>query len=448
MPAPLSMLDTADVRRDMTVATALKRFGLSDRLVRRTPLYYGTATRLLRTFDTREEPGNHRWIEERLENMLAAARRTPYGRAIGAPGALTEWPILEKESVRLDPAKFLQGTARFSTAASTSGTTGTPLQLRRSLASVAYEQAVIDRCVSSVGVDPTRCRAAVLRGDDIKSTADRAPPYWRLANGGQRLLFSSNHLNADTVGHFVGALREYAPEVIFAYPTVLDSLCALMADRGDRLEVPVAVCSSEMMTRATAERAAAVLGTRVLDYYGQAERVAFASGNPLEGYRFLPSYSVNELLPKSADAEGSVHEIIGTGLWNEAMPLVRYRTGDYVRLAPGADAQAVARGAQTFLGIIGREDEVLAGPAGARLTGIDHIPRGVPGVIRAQFIQESLQHVRLLVITDSQFDEHARRLLLEHAALKLPPGMQVSIEPTNELIRNRSGKAPLVIRHV
>lgn len=434
------------------LVSKLKRFGLSDVFVRRNPVYYARAARVIRAFEAppaeRSSRWTDEWIDTRLRKMLNVASRTRYGQRVGAPLTLADWPILEKDAIRERPDDFVAGPDLLSVGASTSGTSGTPLRLRRSLASVAYEQAVIDRCVERMSISPMQCRGAVLRGDDLKPMTDREPPFWRLANGGRRLLFSSNHLDAASVAAFVEALRDYAPDVLFAYPTVLDSLCALMLERNLRLNIPVTVCSSEVLTRTTAQLAAQALGTHLLDYYGQAERVGFASGNPIDGYRFHRCYSVNELEWVEDDAEGAVYELIGTGLWNEAMPLVRYRTGDRVRIRPGTDPREVARGTETFLGIIGRNDDVLMGPGGARLTGIDHIPRGVPGVIRAQFIQESLSSVRLLVIAAPDFSDHSRRLLLEHAALKLPPSMQLSIVLTNELVRNRSGKAPLVIRQL
>lgn len=429
----------------MALAASIKRFGLADVLVRRNPVLYARAARSIRAL---ESESRRNWLDERLAATLRAAGRTAYGRSVGAPGALAEWPVLEKQRIRERPGDFINGSALLSIGASTSGTSGTPLQLRRSLASVAYEQAVIDRCLERVGVDPARCRGAVLRGDDLKPPSDRQPPFWKLANGGRRLLFSSNHLDRDTIDDFIGALRSYSPDVLFAYPTVLDSLCALMIERGETLKIPVTVCSSETLTRATCDAAAAALGTRILDYYGQAERVAFASGNPVEGYRFHAGYSVNELHLLEEDAEGAVYELIATGLSNELMPLVRYRTGDKVRLAKGSDPVAVARAEAPFPGIIGRSDDVLISPSGARLTGIDHIPRGVHGVIRAQFIQESPTQVRLLIIPADNFDERSRQLLLEHAAMKLPPQMQLTIELTTQLVRNASGKAPLVVRRL
>jgi len=51
------------------------------------------------------------------------------------------------------------------------------------------------------------------------------------------------------------------------------------------------------------------------------------------------------------------------------------------------------------------------------------------------------------VIPAPGFNEECRRLLLQQASLKLPPSMTIHIETTTQLVRNRAGKVPLVIRH-
>ncbi|MGH8229803.1 MAG: hypothetical protein ACREU3_18190, partial [Steroidobacteraceae bacterium] len=117
-----------------------------------------------------------------------------------------------------------------------------------------------------------------------------------------------------------------------------------------------------------------------------------------------------------------------------------------IRLRKGANAAAVATGREPFLGILGRNGDYLIAPTGARLMGIDHIPRDVPRVLRAQFVQESPGLVRLLIVAAPGFDEESRQLLLRHARQKLPPSMSVRIETATALERDRSGKAPLVVR--
>lgn len=426
----------------------LKRIGLSDRLLRRHPLYYPRARRDLQEFDGLGTEARRHWQHQRLRRLIAAAGESDYGRQLGSPRFLGDWPVLEKEAVRAHPEAFLTGRGWLSAPASTSGTTGTPLTLRRSLASIAFEQAVLDRLVATTGLDAVTCRGAVLRGDDIKSPADRQPPYWRLANGARRLIFSSNHLDGQTVDSFVNALRRYAPRVIFAYPTVLESLCSLMIERGLELPLPLAICGSEVLTRETCALARQALGARVISYYGQAERVAWAEGDPESGYRFLPSYGVTELRFVETVAGEEVYEVIGTGLWNHAMPLARYLTGDRIRLRRGGSAAAVEEGREAFADILGRSGEYILSPSGARLLGIDHIPRDVPHVVRAQFIQESADSVTLLIVPAPGFNDACRRLLLEHASRKLPPSMRLRIETTSRLVRNPAGKAPLVVRQV
>ena len=426
----------------------LKRLDFSDRLLRRHPLYYPRARRELDAYERLDQEARRDWQHQAVRRLLQAAGRSEYGRKLGSPRYLGDWPILEKDAVREHPQSLLTGVGLITAPASTSGTTGTPLSLRRSVASVAFEQAVLDGLVARAGVDPARCRGAVLRGDDVKSPADCSPPFWRLANGGRRLVFSSNHLDAQTLGAFIEALRGYGPQVLFAYPTVLESLCTLMLARGLTLPVPLTVCGSEVLTGETCELARQALGTRVISYYGQAERVAWADGDPAQGYRFLPSYGVVELRFVESQADGDIYDVIGTGLWNHAMPLVRYLTGDRIRLRAGASAAAVAEGRESFPDILGRSGDYILAPSGARLLGIDHIPRDVPHVVRAQFVQEAADTVTLLILPAPGFDDECRRLLLEHARLKLPPSMTLRIETTDRLVRNRAGKAPLVIRQV
>ena len=91
------------------------------------------------------------------------------------------------------------------------------------------------------------------------------------------------------------------------------------------------------------ELARDTLGCELLDYYGQAERVAFAYATEPREYRFLPGYAHVEFQPDAREERRHVlYEIVGTTLWNHAMPLLRYRTGDLMQAA-GLVGRARAR---------------------------------------------------------------------------------------------------------
>jgi phenylacetate-CoA ligase len=432
----------------MSVAAHMKRLRVGDVLVRRNPIWYGRA---LRRFDALERASldeRRACTERRLAKVLSAARETEWGRRVGAPRAFHDWPVLEKDEVRDDSDAFVRGSKRFAATADTSGTTGLPLSVWRSFESVVIEQAAIDRLLRRVDVDAHDYRAAILRGDDIKDPADRAPPFWLVAGGGRRLVFSSNHLNHETVGAFADALARFRPAVLHAYPTILESLCLLLQEAGRTVRIPVTICSSETLAETTWRLAVTTLTTRMVDYYGLAERVSVAYAYAPHEYRFLPGYAYNELMPYARDEDSEIYELVATGLWNTKMPLVRFRTGDLIRASRGTNLDDISYGVARFAEIIGRTSDYLVAPDGARLMGIDHIPRGIKNVLRMQVIQERPDLVRLLVRPTSGFGDADRAAILVNAAKKLPPPIQVSLEVTSELERSAAGKVPFVIRRM
>jgi phenylacetate-CoA ligase len=424
-----------------------KRLVAGETLVRRNPLWYPRAARIFARLAAAplEERRGFTW--RRLARVLAAAARTPYGRRAGAT-AIDAWPLLDPATVRESPCDVVRAT-RFALPAATGGTTGVPLPLWRSLRSVAIEQAAIDHVLRGHGIDPSRARVAVLRGDDVKDPADRAPPYWVDVQRGRRRVFSSNHLARDTAPAFAEALGEFRADWWWVYPTSLEALVRLAGEASLGLRVPLVLSSSEVLALGVRETAARALGAVVVDTYGQAERVAFAWSDAPGVYRFLPGYAHVELLPRPDAGEGWRYEIVGTPLWNECMPLVRYRTGDLIETpAPLDEAarEALALGLLPFAGVIGRDGDILVAPDGTRLTGIDHFHRGVERIRRIQVVHESPLRVRIRVIRAPGFGDEDRASLLANARRKLPPSMQVEVEFVEALERTPHGKTPFVIR--
>jgi phenylacetate-CoA ligase len=430
----------------------MKRHVVGPTLIRRNPFYYGKARSVLDDVERQDLAQRRAWSDAALERTLQVARRTAYGRKVNGGTTLDSWPLLEKESLRDGQDAFITGNRWLSAPASTGGTTGIPLSLVRSLSGVVFEQACQDRLIEQLGADP-RGRVAILRGDNIKDPSDLKPPHWIKANGGRSLIFSSNVLNHETVRDYARALREFSPTLLCAYPTSLECLCRLLQQHGEQVSIPSVLTSSEVLKREAWLLARETLGCNLADYYGQAERVAFAYAFEPRAYRFLPSYGHVELRPfasnQIADAgQGGLYEIIGTTFWNRLMPLVRYRTGDLVRLPEHwreREIEEVTLGLRSFSGVLGREQEILVCPKGVRLTGIDQIPRDVKHILRIQVIQENLNEVRILVLPAAGYSERDAAQLLENARAKVPDSMQLRIEAVQWLERTPRGKTPLVI---
>jgi phenylacetate-CoA ligase len=431
-----------------TFVNRLKTLRLGDAAIRRNPMFYASVSRQLQALEHADLSARRAWTSLRTSEALASAARSVYGRRLGSPGEIGQWPLLEKSSVRAEPGAFLNPRSLLAARASTGGTTGMPLQLTRSLRSIVVEQACIDEMIRHLGADARDARIAVLRGENVKDPSDLQPPFWIAAAGGRRLVFSSNHLNASTVGAYARALEDFRPDVLWAYPTALESFCVLLLRADRKVSVPRVLTSSEMLAAHVWQLAREALGSELLDYYGQAERVAFAYAQRPGEYRFLPGYAHVELHAMGTEGEHALYEIVGTNLWNFAMPLPRYRTGDLVRLPASWGArelEEVTLGLRTFRGVLGRDSDILISPEGVKLTGIDHFQRDVANVLRIQVIQEAPDEVRVLVLPDRGYTERDASQLLRNVRTKVPESMRVDIRSVDELERTALGKTPFVI---
>ena len=143
-----------------------------------------------------------------------------------------------------------------------------------------------------------------------------------------------------------------------------------------------------------------------------------------------------------------LYEIVGTSYWNSLMPLVRYRTGDLIRLPASwgdRELEELALGMRTFRGILGRQQEVIVCPTGVRLTGLESMPHDVEHVLRIQVVQESFSKARILVVPTAGFcaDDAAR--LLANARAKVPCDVAFSVEVARWLEPSRGGMSPLIV---
>ncbi len=430
----------------------IKRHVVGENFVRRNPLYYDRSRRLLERLACADFEERRAWTKCQLAKTLRLARATRYGKLVRGGETLTSWPMLNKELLRNRLHAFTTGSEWFSAPANTGGTRGVPLKLVRSFDGVVFEQACIDRLVISLGLCPRTVRTAVLRGDNLQDPRALALPEGVSANGGRSRIFCARSVSPQTVGRLADTLEKFAPQLLCAYPNALESLCRMLSEQGRRLHIPAVLTSSEVLNPVAWDLARDVLGCRVVDYYGQAERIAFAHASEPRNYRFLPGYSFIEFLPyESQLLNGSnerLYEIVGTSFWNNLMPLVRYRTGDLIRLPASwgeRELEELAVGMRPFPGILGRQQEILACPTGVRVTGLDSIPETVEHVLRVQVVQEALDSACIRVVPAPGFSDADAEHLLRNARACVPEGVKLRVELASWVERTARGKAPLVV---
>ncbi len=435
------------------IAGMLKKHLVGQSLVRRNPLYYDRSREVLERVNTLGLEQRREWSREQLARTLQQARRTDYGRDVRGGEALRSWPLLEKECLRHGLQAFTAGNDWFSAPATTGGTSGVPLRLVRSLEGIVFEQATIDRVMASVGIDTLEPRTAVLRGDNPRDIVMSESPDCEYLVNGRIMTFSANAVTHVSVEHIANSLEKFAPELLCAYPSALETLIHYLHASGRRLNIPAVVTSSEVLKPDAWRLAGEMLGCRLADYYGQAERIAFAYATGPRAYRFEPAYSCVEFIPYDGQmlprrSPYRLYEIVGTSYWNTLLPIVRYRTGDLLRLPAEwgeQELEELALGLRTFDGVLGRQQEIIVIPHGIRLTGIGCLPREVNNVLRIQVIQEDYDQARIFVLPTPQFSREDADALLSNARQKIPEEVNLTVEVARRLERTPRGKTPLIV---
>jgi phenylacetate-CoA ligase len=426
----------------------LKQIPTAERIIKRNPFFY---SEFRQTLERMEDAGleARRETAQKLRARVAGwASKLPGYRDYDFSRPFAELPLLSKARLQSEAGNFQRRTVIPQVDVATSGTTGVPLRLKRSLQSLAIEQAMFDWMAAKVGLDYGNSRIAVLRGDEVKDPNDPTPPYWEDV-GRNKVIFSSVHLNNRTFPHYERKLQEFQPAILTCYPSSLELLTHLAEARNSSIALKLAITSSETLGEGLRARVKRVFGAPLLDYYGQTERSCAAYSFEDGVYRFIFPYAYPELIP-GADGKCS---IVGTPFWNRAQPLVRYDIGDIAVLPEGAaeseaEREKISLGFSTFAGIEGRRSDCLKLADGSRVFGLDRVPSGVDGAASVQIVQLASASVLMVVVPNAQYTEETLAILRRKFYLKVPHGVDLRIDVRESPYRLASGKAPVFISQV
>lgn len=354
-------------------------------------------------------------------------------------------PILTREDVRLHGPALRSRTLPEGTLAregTTSGSSGTPLDLSWSTLGSISTRAVVERLIAWHELDPTLALAEIrsfppelaafpgLRMKRGWSFRGPAAPYHRL---------SVTTSMDDQIG-WLGHLR--AP-YLMTYPTMARELAQRSMDTGVKLQFDAILTVGEVLTDEIREICRAAFGARVIDSYGCQEMGKIAIECEVSGdYHVCTSNILLEVLDDSGRQvrQGEVGRIVLTGLYNYAMPFVRYDIGDFGRLGPPC---ACGRSLPVLTEILGRRRNMLSLPGGDRrwlpgraLTAMaSHLPTK-----KIRLVQVSLDDFELLYEPAERSSEPNLAGLAACARQHIHPDARIRAIAVDSLPRSPGGK--------
>ncbi|EKC3496032.1 exopolysaccharide biosynthesis protein VpsH [Vibrio cholerae] len=377
--------------------------------------------------------------QQRQHVLENACQNVPFYERLGlANSPIQAFPYLDKTVLRSEHEQFIsQNKPSVVVKGATSGTTGTPLTILQDRHSVIREQAFVARQLAWAGYRKGDKRAWI-RGDMVVPLSQKQGPFWRYSWFEQMIVLSSFHLTPKTMSSYLQAMVDFGVEVIQAYPSSIATLARYLEANQSYYPAKLKsiITSSESLSAEDRQVIETRFGCKVFDWYGLFERVV-AIGQCEHGrYHLLSDYSHVELL---AAGDGR-YELVGTNFNNQYFPLIRYKTGDHVHLSEN-EACPCGRVFPVIERIEGRIGDYLVGEDGQKVHILNHIPKGIAGIMACQFVQSERGQIVVKVVADAeQFNQEQQKQLISNTQARLGSSLNVTIDIVSALERTANGK--------
>lgn len=282
--------------------------------------------------NTMQRKENVNKARESLQSLLTHATQNCSFYAPFANTPISEFPIIDKDLIRSRHSEFLA--KPFVTAKlhrmSTSGSTGTPFSVvqnyekrSRVLAEIVYFG---ELCGYTIGQ-----RYAFIRSWNSQSRKSRLESFLQ-----NLIAIDTSRLDEESLETMRSLLkRDKRLSCILGYASSLDLLAQHLLEKGETPEsfkrMKVVISGSEILSDKARRNLKRVFGCNVVSRYSNQENGLIAQ--EVSDNVFLinrASYYLEFLKPNSDDyaQPGELSRIVLTDLFNYAMPMIRYDTGD------------------------------------------------------------------------------------------------------------------------
>jgi len=246
---------------------------------------------------------------------------------------IREIPFLTKKDIR-QSGDLLHNKTRMTKGhfwGHTGGTTGTSLAYPYDWISMQENMAFRDRQYNWAGIrhlnKSVRFSGRALCGRGQKQ------PFWRFNYAERQMLASSYHMQENNLPYYVEAVKRFAPRYIDGFPSSIyvlaRSVLSSKASRG--LNLKAVITTSETVLPYQQDMIEKVFRCKVFNFYSSSEGAPFITECSHGSKHFNPESGLVEILrPDGSSCDcGELGEMVVTSFFQRAMPLIRYKIGDF-----------------------------------------------------------------------------------------------------------------------
>lgn len=378
--------------------------------------------------------------KEKFKKLLEAANKTRYWQQIingTQTQSIEEFPVLTKAEIRANEDELWNRETTYVTA-TTGGTTGKPLVIRRNTECQTLIKAWLWNARFNYGLKPS---SKILFLNAFSKISLKGRVKMRL--GRKRILEAFPSNNAE-ISKITSAINHYRPEAIEGYVSGILSL----TKREKIRQIPLIITTGEMLFDHQRSQLETFFNAKVRSYYGSNEigSIAFECE---KGYLHINETHVHvETINDKGEAvleeEGKV---VVTDLDNYTMPFIRYELGDRAILT----AEPCACGRQTIRvkKLLGRNHEFLSGIEGRQVqaTQLSGFLKDLKSTGELQFVQKiKTQEITINYTGQGDKCTEELRFVQEYLQNALGATINIQLHHQPEIEKTSRGKQQLVVK--
>jgi phenylacetate-CoA ligase len=258
-------------------------------------------------------------------------------------------------------------------------------------------------------------------------------------------------MSAENLPLYFERLRKFRPKAIEGYPSTIYILAGYLLSRNQTFPLQSVFTSSETLYPQQREAIERAFECKLFDFYGLAERVLFATEcDKHTGHHINMDFGILEVLNARGEpaARGEMGRMVGTGLHNYGMPLIRYETSDVTAIKP--EPCPCGRGFPLMEDVTTKAEDIVTTRDGRYVSSsiLTHPFKPMHNVAESQIIQEDREHIVIKIIKRAEYTDTDSRYLVEEMKKRVGSDMKIDIEFVDEIPRTKAGKFRWVISKV
>ncbi len=331
----------------------------------------------------------------------------------------------------------------------TGGSTGEPVTLWKTPDAMARALAATWRGYSWAGID-IGDRQGRFWGVPFKFKARARAKLIDLVNNRRRC--SAFSFDEKNLNEYTKILKSFKPTYFYGYVSMLTEYAEYFRKNNVKppFNLKCIIVTSEVLTKYHRQLLESTFSVRVFNEYGCGEMGSVAHECEKGSMHIMSENLIVEVLDGDRVCKpGEIGELVITELNNRAMPLIRYRIGDFASLSP--DKCACGRTLPGMVNLAGRAYDMIRNRAGRLFHGeffmyiIEDAKKNNLGIGAFQIIQLDYDKFKIRIKPETGYSEKTEDFIVGRIKKDFDQDAIIEFEKVSRIERAASGKMRLII---